>query len=148
MIMAAIAVFLTIRAVHALSADHGNFLTTFEWNPNAEPAGLRHRGPGLRHRRQLDHRDGHRGARRGRHRAVHLALRPAQARRARSATSIDLLAAVPRIVYGLWGALFLVPHLTGLYRWLDHYLGWTGVFELTRAAPPARCSPSASCWRS
>ena len=35
---------------------------------------------------------------------------------------------MPSIVYGLWGALFLVPHLTGLYEWLDQFLGWTGIF--------------------
>jgi len=44
-------------------------------------------------------------------------------------TAIELLAAVPSIIYGLWGALFLVPHLTGLNMWLDEYLGWTVVFE-------------------
>lgn len=42
---------------------------------------------------------------------------------------IDLLAAVPSIIYGLWGALFLVPHLVGLNKWLDEYLGWTVVFK-------------------
>jgi phosphate transport system permease protein len=42
---------------------------------------------------------------------------------------VDLLAAVPSIVYGLWGALFLVPHLVGLTTWMDHYLGWTVVFD-------------------
>ncbi|MCZ9344360.1 phosphate ABC transporter permease subunit PstC, partial [Streptomyces sp. TRM76130] len=48
---------------------------------------------------------------------------------------IDLLAAVPSIVYGLWGALVLVPHLVGLYGWLDEYLGWTGVLEWNHGAP-------------
>ena len=42
---------------------------------------------------------------------------------------IDLLAAVPSIVYGLWGALFLVPHLRGVNLWLNDYLGWTYVFH-------------------
>lgn len=35
--MAAIAVFLTYRASLAISKDHGNFLTTFEWNTNLMP---------------------------------------------------------------------------------------------------------------
>ncbi|MFC8147978.1 phosphate ABC transporter permease subunit PstC, partial [Streptomyces paradoxus] len=48
---------------------------------------------------------------------------------------IDLLAAVPSIVYGLWGALVLVPHLNGLYGWLDQYLGWTGILEWNGGAP-------------
>ncbi len=36
-IMAAIAVFLTYRASLAISKDHANFLTTFEWNTNLVP---------------------------------------------------------------------------------------------------------------
>ncbi|GAA3505928.1 hypothetical protein GCM10019016_130420 [Streptomyces prasinosporus] len=48
---------------------------------------------------------------------------------------VDLLAAVPSIVYGLWGALVLVPHLEGLYGWLDEYLGWTGILEWNDGAP-------------
>ena len=46
-----------------------------------------------------------------------------------------MLAAVPSFVYGLWGALVLVPHLGGLYAWLDEYLGWTGVLEWNGGAP-------------
>lgn len=42
---------------------------------------------------------------------------------------VDLLAAVPSIVYGLWGVFFLVPHITGLSGWLAHYLGWIPVFS-------------------
>ena len=48
---------------------------------------------------------------------------------------IDLLAAVPSIVYGLWGALVVAPNLTGLYSWLDDYFGWTGIFEYQGGAP-------------
>lgn len=40
---------------------------------------------------------------------------------------IDILAAVPSIVYGLWGVFFLAPHLTGLTLWLDKWFGWTFV---------------------
>lgn len=39
---------------------------------------------------------------------------------------------MPSIVYGIWGALFLVPYLGGLNDWLDTYLGWTVVFEKTQ----------------
>lgn len=45
---------------------------------------------------------------------------------------VDLLAAVPSIIYGIWGALFLVPQLAGLNLWLDEYMGWTYVFEKTQ----------------
>ncbi|MGG8407691.1 phosphate ABC transporter permease subunit PstC, partial [Streptomyces sp. 12297] len=44
---------------------------------------------------------------------------------------VDLLAAVPSIIYGLWGAVFLVPYLGGLNSWLDQFLGWTYIFDKT-----------------
>jgi phosphate transport system permease protein len=37
---------------------------------------------------------------------------------------IDLLAAVPSVVYGLWGLIFLVPHLIPLSEWLTRYFHW------------------------
>ena len=48
---------------------------------------------------------------------------------------IDLLAAVPSIVYGLWGALILVPHMTGLFSWLNDYFSWSGLFSWDEGAP-------------
>ena len=44
---------------------------------------------------------------------------------------VDLLAAVPSIVYGLWGFAFLAPHMTGLTLWLDKWLGWIPIFDYT-----------------
>jgi phosphate transport system permease protein len=44
---------------------------------------------------------------------------------------VDVLAAVPSVVYGLWGALFLVPHLVPVGEWLDSWLGWIPLFENT-----------------
>lgn len=41
---------------------------------------------------------------------------------------IDLLAAIPSVVYGLWGALVLVPVLQPFYQWLADYLGWIPIF--------------------
>ncbi|MEY9962773.1 phosphate transport system permease protein [Streptacidiphilus sp. MAP12-16] len=128
-IMAAIAVFLTIRSVHAISADQGNFLTTFEWNTQdgaplvfgiavlafgtlvsslvamllAVPVAI----------------------------GVALFISHYAPRRMAQALGyvVDLLAAVPSIVYGLWGALFLVPHMLGVNAWLNQYFGWTYIFK-------------------
>jgi phosphate transport system permease protein len=36
---------------------------------------------------------------------------------------VDLMAAVPSIVYGLWGFFFLQPRMIGLSRWLSAHLG-------------------------
>jgi len=35
-------------------------------------------------------------------------------------TLLDLLAAIPSVVFGLWGLLVLAPNITGFYDWLHH----------------------------
>ncbi len=42
---------------------------------------------------------------------------------------VDLLAAVPSVIYGLWGGLFLGPHLVPLYEWLADHAGWIPLFK-------------------
>jgi phosphate transport system permease protein len=42
---------------------------------------------------------------------------------------IDLLAAVPSIVYGLWGIAFLGPQLAPVYGWFGEHLGFLPFFE-------------------
>lgn len=59
---------------------------------------------------------------------------------------IDLLAAVPSIVYGLWGLLVFAPAIKPLAVWLNEKLGWfplfaTGSGSITAVAPS---SPQAS----
>ncbi|MFB7935177.1 MULTISPECIES: phosphate ABC transporter permease subunit PstC [Streptomyces] len=133
-IMAAIAVFLTYRATLAISKDQGNFLTTFEWDTNLVPPnfGIAVLAFGTVISSII---------------AMVIAVPIAVAialflthyapRRLRGpiAYVIDLLAAVPSIVYGLWGALVLVPNMTGLFGWLNDYLGWTGIFSWQGGAP-------------
>ena len=41
---------------------------------------------------------------------------------------IDLLAAVPSVVYGLWGIAFLGPQLVPTYEWLEKNLGFIPLF--------------------
>jgi len=41
---------------------------------------------------------------------------------------VDLLAAVPSVVYGLWGLIYLVPHLIPLSRFLSTHLGFIPLF--------------------
>jgi phosphate transport system permease protein len=48
---------------------------------------------------------------------------------------IDLLAAVPSVVYGLWGGVWLVPKLEPLYVFLNTYLGWIPLFAGEPTAP-------------
>lgn len=41
---------------------------------------------------------------------------------------VDLLAAVPSIIYGLWGIFFLAPRMVPLYDWLAEHLSWIPFF--------------------
>lgn len=41
---------------------------------------------------------------------------------------IDLLAAVPSVVYGLWGITVLAPMLQPMYSWLVDNMGWFPLF--------------------
>lgn len=42
---------------------------------------------------------------------------------------IELLAAIPSVVYGLWGIFVLIPLLTPIGRWLNSYFGWIPLFS-------------------
>ena len=42
---------------------------------------------------------------------------------------IDLLAAIPSVVFGLWGILILAPFLNPSYVWLNEHLGWIPLFD-------------------
>jgi phosphate transport system permease protein len=42
---------------------------------------------------------------------------------------IDLLAAIPSVVYGAWGYAVLAPELAKGYAWLAENLGWLPIFE-------------------
>ncbi len=41
---------------------------------------------------------------------------------------VDLLAAIPSVIYGLWGSLVLPPLLVPLWDWLAATFGWLGLF--------------------
>lgn len=48
---------------------------------------------------------------------------------------IDLLAAVPSLIYGMWGAAYLRPRMVGISEWLGKYLGFLPIFKPTTAFP-------------
>jgi len=43
---------------------------------------------------------------------------------------IDLMAAVPSVVFGLWGFKFLEWRMTGLSRWISDWFGWIPIFKV------------------
>jgi phosphate transport system permease protein len=44
---------------------------------------------------------------------------------------IDLMAAVPSIVFGLWGFFFLEWRMTSLSRWINDWFGWIPLFKVS-----------------
>ena len=42
---------------------------------------------------------------------------------------VELLAAIPSVVYGLWGIFVLIPFLAGVGKWLNEYFGWIPLFS-------------------
>jgi len=46
---------------------------------------------------------------------------------------IDLMAAIPSIVFALWGLFFLMPRILGFDQWLAHHVGFIPFFHFTKA---------------
>jgi phosphate transport system permease protein len=125
-IMAAIAVFLISEAIPALTANKGHFLTELIWDPNGSQIfgiGALAFGTVLSSAIALVIATPI---------AVGVALFISHYAPRRLAGPlgylVDLLAAVPSVVYGLWGALFLAPLLLTPSKWLNEHLGWFPLF--------------------
>ena len=126
-IMAGVGLFLSIEAFDALERAGVSFLTTAEWEPDSGSFGI---AALLTFTVQIALV------------AVVVALPLAMGAalfitevappRIRSAfiAMVDLMAAVPSVVYGLWGAYFLQPRVLGLERWLSRWFGWIPIFEV------------------
>ncbi|MDQ1724690.1 MAG: phosphate transport system permease protein [Frankiaceae bacterium] len=136
-LMSAVGLFLALRAVPALADAKGSFLTTADWQPDAHHFGIAAVMVGtiliglvavlL---------------------AVPLALgtalyiseyAPPHVKRS-LVSVVDLMAAVPSVIYGLWGLYFLTPHITGVSRWMATYLGWVRVPWLPHMLRPFEVS--------
>ncbi|MGW3633389.1 phosphate ABC transporter permease subunit PstC [Streptomyces sp. NPDC005122] len=48
---------------------------------------------------------------------------------------VDLMAAVPSVVYGLWGLFFFQGHVVTVSRWISAYFGWIPLFKVDGADP-------------
>ena len=128
LIMAAITVFLIYRSIPALRANTVNFLTFTQWLPDQSSAQF-----GIA--ALLFHTlvTGILAMIIAVPVAIGIALFITYYTPRRAAQPlgyfVDLLAAVPSIVYGLWGFAFLAPRLGGLTLWLDKWLGWIPIFD-------------------
>jgi phosphate transport system permease protein len=52
---------------------------------------------------------------------------------------IDLMAAIPSIIWGLWGFFLIQPHAIGVARWLATHMSWVPIFHVDT-------DPSAALW--
>ena len=52
---------------------------------------------------------------------------------------VDLMAAVPSIIYGMWGYFLVMPHAAALSLWLHQHLGWIPLFAV-------EADPHAAVW--
>jgi phosphate transport system permease protein len=48
---------------------------------------------------------------------------------------IELLAAIPSVVYGLWGIFVVIPAIRPITDWLHQYFGWIPFFDTTLSGP-------------
>lgn len=57
--------------------------------------------------------------------------------RATLVSMVDLMAAVPSIIYGMWGYFLVMPHAAALALWLQQNLGWIPFFKVGADADAA-----------
>lgn len=59
---------------------------------------------------------------------------------------IELLAAIPSVVYGLWGIFVIIPLIRPACNWIHQTMGGSRCSR--RRCPAPGCSRRPSCWRS
>ena len=125
-LLGAIAVFLVVKAIPALQADKSSFWTTQIWDPDGSVHfGIAALAFGTLLTSFL-------ALAMAVPVALGVSLYVTQYAPRRVATYLgyatDMLAAVPSVVYGLWGIFFLLPHLIGTQVFLSKYFGWIPLF--------------------
>lgn len=50
-------------------------------------------------------------------------------------STVDLMAAVPSVLFGMWGLMFLEPVVVPFAQWLSTWLGWIPIFHVDGADP-------------
>ncbi|UVO13360.1 phosphate ABC transporter permease subunit PstC [Mycobacterium sp. SVM_VP21] len=127
--IALIAIFLLVRAVPSLLANNANFFTSPEFNTN-DPDDLSF---GIRDLLMVTVLSSVFALALAVPISVGIAIfltQYAPRRLTRPfAVVIDLLAAVPSIIFGLWGIFVLAPMLVPLMRFLRSHLGWLFLFH-------------------
>jgi phosphate transport system permease protein len=128
LIMAGIALFLVVKAVPALRDNTVNFFTTQQWNPDGSPPkfGIAALAFGTIVcaviAMILAVPVGY---------GIALFISHYAPRRVATPLGylVDLLAAVPSIIFGLWGLEYFMPRSVGLMKWLNDHLGFLVIFD-------------------
>jgi len=139
-IMLAVGVFLSIRASNALGVAGFSFLTEQDWSPESRVFGIASVLFGTVTIALIALVV-----------AVPLALgtallisEVAQGRlRSTLVTLVDLMAAVPSVVFGLWGVFFLQANVVPVASWISTYFGWIPFFRVSNATGGALTESSA-----
>jgi phosphate transport system permease protein len=50
---------------------------------------------------------------------------------------VDLMAAIPSILYAMWGVFLINPHALYVAHWINEYLGWIPLFHVVGGDPRA-----------
>ena len=127
--IALIAIFLLVRAVPSLRANHANFFTSAEFNTTKAD----HLAFGIRDLFMVTVLSSVSALLLAVPIAVGIAVfltQYAPKRLARPfAAMVDLLAAVPSIIFGLWGIFVLAPKVEPIAAFLNRNLGWLFLFR-------------------
>ncbi|MFM9049754.1 MAG: phosphate ABC transporter permease subunit PstC [Actinomycetota bacterium] len=131
-IMCLVGLFLTMRALQALSQAGLSFLTTQAWEPDGGNFGIAAVLTGtvlialtaIFFAVPLST-------------GVALYISEYAPRRIKQTlvSLVDLMAAVPSVVFGLWGFFFLQGQIIGIARWISTYFGWIPIFAVDGSDP-------------
>lgn len=130
-IMLAVGLFLTLRASQALSVAGPSFFTEQRWSPDTHVFGIAAILFGTVTIALI-------AMCVGVPLAIGTALLISEVARGRLrgilVSMVDLMAAVPSVVFGLWGLFFLQANAVPVAEWISTYFGWIPIFAVTDAA--------------
>ncbi|PRY67488.1 phosphate ABC transporter membrane protein 1 (PhoT family) [Glaciihabitans tibetensis] len=127
-IMLCVGLFLSMRAADALSVSGFSFLTEQAWSPETKTFGIAAVLSGTITIAIV-----------GMCVSVPLALGTSlliseivsPRLKSTMVTLVDLMAAVPSVVFGLWGAFFLQANIIPISQWISTYFAWIPIFAVT-----------------
>jgi phosphate transport system permease protein len=137
-IMSLIGIFLAYRAAQALRVANSSFLTTSAWEPDSHNFGIAAVLTGtvliglIAIAFALPLATGT---------ALYISEYASRRIKRTLVSLVDLMAAVPSVVYGLWGFFFLQGHVVGVSRWISTYFSWIPLFTVNGVNPRDPLAP-------